>query len=157
MTTRQFDPVFSAALRNELEALAERADAAPAAAPHRPHRAPLRSQVWISVAVALALVVATLGVLRLTAPHVPPADHGPAVVSPLTRITDPRSPGYVARSVATLLNARGTGSGTRTFDVPGGVTSLTVYLNCSGSAKYEVELDGRGSMSSSCDLSLIHI
>jgi hypothetical protein len=152
MTTRQFDPVFSAALRDDLEALAEQEHAG---APAGPTRTPIlrRPQVWVSVVTALVLVAATLGLLRLTDRPPQPADRTPAVVDPLTRITDPGSPYYVARSLTTLLDATGTGSGSRTFDVPGDVSDMRVYLNCSGSgsAKFGVGIDAEGSMSGGCD------
>lgn len=148
MTSRQFDPVFSAALRNELEVLAERPErrATPSWTPALRH-----PQLWVSVVTALVLVAATVGLLRLTDHHAPPADRTPAVVDPLSRLVDPRSDSYVARSVTTLLDTRGTSAGSRTLDVPGDVSDMRIYLNCSGSAKFAVEIDTDGAMSGGCD------
>lgn len=141
--TRSFDPVLSAALRNELEHLADREAARPA----RPVLA--RPQVWISVVTALVLVAATVGVLRLTAPAPVPAKPAGGVVDPLSRITDPTSPYYVARSVTTLLDTAGRGSGTVAFDVPGSVREYQLYVNCSR-GDVEAEVDGQGAMKGGC-------
>lgn len=144
-TARPFDPVFSTALRNELEGLADGPARAPRSAARRP-------QLWVALVTAVVLVAATVGVLRLTHPPVQPAAPRPAVVDPLARITDPRSPYYVARVVDVLADAQGVGSAARPFDVPKGVSDLRIYLNCSGSAKYTVEIDREGgNTGSACD------
>lgn len=147
MTSRQFDPVFSASLRNELEALAERPDALESVG-RRPIAA--RPQVWAVVVTALVLVAATVGLLRIThaAPRPAEPTH-PTVMDPLSRITDATSPYYVARAVRTIVDTRGVGPGARDVQVPPGVTDVRVYLNCSGSAKYSVGIDGSGAMSGS--------
>ncbi|MBW4042005.1 MAG: hypothetical protein HIU86_07730 [Acidobacteria bacterium] len=148
MTTRRFDPVFSAALRNELEALADAHD--PAAAPALQRFAALRRpQVWVAVVTAVVLVAATIGVLHLTSAPTEPAGRS-RVVDPLTKVTDPSSPEYVARAVQTLLHISSVGPGGHDFSVPAGVTSVRVYLNCAPSGQSTVDIDGKGRMSGGC-------
>ncbi|GAA2752205.1 hypothetical protein [Amnibacterium kyonggiense] len=148
MTTRQFDPVFSAALRNELEALAD-VEPAPAR-PHRPVRTALgKPQLWVSLVTAIALAVVTVGVLRLTHESEPAEES--RVIPPLSRVTDPANPNYVARSVQTLLTVRGTGPGTHAFDVPASVSGMQVYLDCAPDGHYSLELDSGGLSSGGCD------
>lgn len=149
MTTRQFDPVFSAALRNELEALAD--GGAPVREPRRRSLAALaRPQVWISLVTALVLAVATVGVLRLTEPPAPVAPAGRAgVVDPLAQITDPSYGDYVGPSPRVLLRTSGTGATTTTIDIPAGVTSVRPYLRCSTSSYYRLAV-GKG-FATSCE------
>jgi hypothetical protein len=148
MTTRQFDPVFSAALRNELEALVDAKEET--GRPPKAVRVLLhRPQLWVSLVTAVVLVAATLGVLQLTAPPPVPAQSS-KVVDPLSRVTDPSSPGYVARAVQVLLHVRATGPGAHDFDVPSGVTSLRVYLNCAPTGQSAVDIDGDGKLSGEC-------
>jgi len=147
MTTRQFDPVFSAALRNELEALVD----APKPIPAKGLLLTLRKpQVWISIVTAAVLVAATIGLLQVT--H--GGESAPAgrsrVADPLTSITNPSSSGYVAREVQTLLHVSATGPGAHDFSVPTGVTSLRVYVNCAPTGKSGVGIDGDGKVSGEC-------
>jgi hypothetical protein len=143
MTTRQFDPVFSAALRNELEALAD--------APAKGFLPTLRKpQVWISIVTAVVLIAATVGVLQVahgTQSH--PAGRS-RVVDPLAAITDPGNGGYVAREVQVLLHVSAKGPGAHDFSVPSGVTSLRIYLNCAPTGHSGVGLDGDGKVSGDC-------
>jgi hypothetical protein len=148
MTTRQFDPVFSAALRNELEALADTKEEA--VRPPSAVRVLLsRPQLWVSLVTAIVLVAATVGLLRITATPPVPAQTS-KVVDPLSRITDPSSPEYVARSVQVLLHVRATGPGAHDFAVPAGVTSLRTYLNCAPAGQSGVGIDGDGKLSGQC-------
>ena len=145
MTARDFDPVLSAALRNELEARADGAAVAP-----RPFARLRRPQVWITAVTALALLLATVGVLRLVAPAPQPASPGTSLIDPLTSVTRPDRASYVARAVDVLVHARGTGSGTHTFDVPAGTGSMSVYVACTGSGEWSTEVDGEGYTASDC-------
>ncbi len=147
MNARDFDPVFSAALRNELEARADRASAQQA----RPFARLRRPQVWITAATALVLLLATVGVLRAVAPTAQPAGPGSAVVDPLVSVTTPDADAYVARAVNVLLHVRGTGSGVHDFTVPPGVSAMTVFVACSPSHRYSTGLDGGGFSSGTCD------
>lgn len=149
MTTRRFDPVFSAALRNELESLAGTQEEQEA--PPKPVLPVLRRpQVWISIVTAVVLVAAAIGVFRLTG-AVPQPAQTPAVVDPLSEVITPGSNNYVARSVHTLLTVRGTGTGTHAFDVPAGVRSVRVYLDCAPKGPQSVEISGAGGSSGDCD------
>ena len=149
MKTRDFDPVLSAALRNELEALADGRGAERGATRHRTPGV-RRPQVWITVATAIVLIIATFGALRLSAHDVPPADPGSRVVDPLTSATTPSSPYYVARSVRVVLHARGTGSGTHAFTVPAGVQDVTLRVNCAPDRTFSTRIDGLGDSSGGC-------
>jgi hypothetical protein len=146
MTARDFDPVFAAALRNELEA---RADRAPAQEARRFARL-RRPQVWITAATALALLLATVGVLRLVAPPVQPAAPGVDLVDPLTSVTQPSHASYVARAVDVLVHARGVGTGSHDFDVPAGTGSMTLYVACTGSGRWSTDVDGEARLASDC-------
>lgn len=146
MTARDFDPVFSTALRHELEHLAEAAGREPA-----PRPALRRPQVWVTLVTAAVLAAATVGVLRVVQLPVVPAAPPPAVVSPLSQITDPEDrASYVARAVRVLLDARGIGPGSRRVEVPADVQEAQVYLGCSPSSPFTVEIDGGGGASSTC-------
>ncbi len=150
MTARQFDPVFSAALRNELEALADGHEAGPVGRPQRVRVLLHRPQLWVSLLTAVVLVAATIGVFRLTGAPPQPAST-PAVVDPLSEVTTPGTSNYVARSVRTLLTVRGTGTGTHDLDVPAGVTSVRTYLDCAPSGPQSVDIGPDGGSSGDCD------
>ncbi|MGT2426251.1 hypothetical protein [Amnibacterium kyonggiense] len=151
MTIRQFDPVFSAALRNELEAIADAGDAP--ARPHRPHRpvraALARPQVWVSVITAVVLVAATIGVLQIAHRTTLQPAATTAISDPLEQITDPSDPEYVGAAPLVLLSTRGTGSTMIGIDVPPGVTSVRPYLRCLPLASFRISL-GKG-FSTGCD------
>lgn len=147
MTTRQFDPVLSAALRNELESLADAQEPTPARGFLHTLRKP---QVWISIVTAVVLVAATVGVLQVTRPTESQPAERSKVVDPLRWITEPSSSGYVAREVQTLLHVSATGPGVHDLAVPAGVTGLQVYLNCAPSGQSGVGLDGDGKVSGAC-------
>lgn len=152
MSTRQFDPVFSAALRNELEALAD-AEVEAEAPPRQFAHALRRPQVWISIVTAVVLVTAAIGVFRVTGAVSPPAAT-PAVLDPLSEVTTPGSNNYVARSVQVLLRVRGTGTGTYAFEVPGGVRTARIYLDCAPKGAQSVEINDGGGMRGDCDHTL---
>jgi hypothetical protein len=147
MTTRQFDPVLSAALRNELEALADRAEDP---APTRPVLA--RPQVWVTAVTALVLVLATVGVLRLTAVEgTPPAGGGGSLVDPLVASGGPSEDETLRDTpVTTLLHRESTGPTTFAVDVPAGTTWLGVYATCSPRSAITVADDAQGDLRSTC-------
>lgn len=132
MKTREFDPVRSAALRHELEALPT-ARSAPSAAERL-----RRPQVWVTAVTAVLLLVATIGVLRLTAAHEAAPAQGDRITDPLTRLTDPDDPQYLPNGVETLLHLSGTGPGTYLLDVPEGTTSVRPLIACSPAADFRI-------------------
>ncbi|WP_375389426.1 hypothetical protein [uncultured Amnibacterium sp.] len=142
MTTRQFDPVLSAALRNELEALADRHEVpAPLRVIHRP-------QVWVTVATALVLAVATLGVLQTTrGMEAPPgrSSTGASLQDPLAEITDRSSALYIGDSPAPILHARADRTRTFALVVPRGVASVRFYVVCTAGSSWTLQIDARSS------------
>ncbi len=148
MTTRQFDPVFSAALRNELEALAD-ASQEEITPPHGVRALLHRPQLWVSLVTAVVLIAATVGVLHLTTrPAAVPAGHG-RVSDPLSQITDPKYPDFVARSVLTLLHTSGVGPATSSVTVPPGVSSVRAYIRCAPATTFRITI--AKFVSSRCD------
>ena len=133
--TRSFDPVLSAALRNELEHLADREATRPA----RPAAA-ARPQVWITAVTAVLLVVATLGLLRITGG----SDGAPAAARPGDPLTAAHGPLADAElrgtPVTVLAQGRAIGGSRFRLSVPEGTTRLTAYATCgpAGSAKLEL-------------------
>ncbi|MFD1721922.1 hypothetical protein [Amnibacterium endophyticum] len=137
MKTREFDPVRSAALRNELESLPT-ARSAPSVAERL-----CRPQVWVTAVTAILLLAATVGVLQVTAAHEPqPARTGG--LDALQQVTDPDSGAFVARAVHVLLQARGEGLGERRFEVPSGTGSVRVLLVCASDEHFTIDLSGGG-------------
>jgi hypothetical protein len=108
-----------------------------------------RPQLWVTAVTAVILVVATLGVLHLTArPTAVPA-HRDTLSDPLAQITDPASGDFVDASPLVLLTTSGIGSATASMDVPPGVTSVRPYIRCAPLASFRITV-GKG-FSTGCD------
>jgi len=131
MTTREFDPVLSAALRNELEALATRGPAS--------RRPALRDpQIWITAVTAVVLVLATIGVLQLTSGrHAVPAHGGhPSRVvtdaSPVPLTLLPWPTGIALANERLLARHRSTTDDRVTGRMATAAHSLLVVVSCRG-------------------------
>lgn len=142
MTPREFDPVLSAALRQELQ---RRVDATSGPASGSAASRHPRRQAVIAIAVAAVLIALTVGTLRLTASAPSPATTGRTaatgggIVDPLSELTDPSDDRALADGTyAVLLASRAAGARSFSFEVPPDVTSVRVYLACAPASTFRV-------------------